>query len=237
MDEKTIAKAERQVKASELDACETADNEDEVADKTANDQDRDGVEVWVDGAVYNAGTRREVGACGVFVASSHPCNKGSFVHKVATPPFKLTNQYMELHAAHAGLEVAMNIMSNQVANAPPTVYTTSVHVINCMTKWVSIWERTGYITKNKRPVQHTDFIRSIRQLQNASGGQFVRILIEKNGGPSEHTTEPAPERESVHERNHRQAVLLASQAAADGGRIGCKKTPLGVMANKMLFPP
>lgn len=177
-----------------------------------------GVEVWVDGAVYNAGTRMQVGALGIFVADAHPENKSIFVHDVCTPPFKLTNQYMELCAARAGLETAVRIIDMLGHKLHPTVYTTSVHVINCMTNWVNIWERTGYVTKNKRPVQHTDFIRNLRRLQQASGGQFVRI-----NPTNDH-----------HGRNHSSAVQLAAQAAADGGRVGCRKININLEASTLL---
>jgi ribonuclease HI len=184
--------------------------------------------VWVDGAVFNAGTRRQVGAYGVYVEDGHEENAASFVRHVDTPPHKMTNQYMELYAAHAGMQAAARLAEKhqhqdkdyQSHESAPTVYTTSVHVVNCINKWAPIWERTGYVTKNKRPVQHTDMLRAIRTLQKVCNGRFVCTRTLGN--------------DARHGHHHRQASLLAAQAAAEGGRIGCSKQRVRVLSDALL---
>jgi len=60
-----------------------------------------------------------------------------------------TNNRMELTAALHGLEKLKS-------SAEAVVYTDSSYVINGITKWVSGWKRTGWVTKTKQDVLNRD---------------------------------------------------------------------------------
>ena len=164
------------------------------------------IHVFADGSCYhNNGTRRPIGGVGVFVEEGHPENIGRSVREG-----RITNQNMELLSALMGLQVIARIWQ---PGEHATLYTDSIYVMNCMTKWTQIWEVNGWTTKNKRPVQNGDILRAMLPIAKQCCVTFVRV--QPHGEPGK---ELEDERLAA---GNRGAAALAMLAATDGSRSGC----------------
>jgi ribonuclease HI len=86
----------------------------------------------------------------------------------------VTNQTMELHAALLGLQAIDRLWS---AGDVCVVITSSVYVINCMTKWIVRWEQTGWITKNKRVVRNVDTFKAMLHIVKKCSVTFVHHRV------------------------------------------------------------
>jgi hypothetical protein len=97
---------------------------------------------------------------------------------------------MELAAAHAGLQAIDAIMENDEVVAPtptptptptrtppPKLYTASSYVMSCMTKWLSRWEKTGWITKQRRAVQNGETLRKMAEIAHRRDARFEFVSI------------------------------------------------------------
>ena len=132
--------------------------------------------MYTDGACIHPGTKRQTGVCSVFVS---PGNVHNAVR--STREGHVTNQTMELAAALAGLEaIDAILLADPAAEAEmpcPTVYTASSYVMSCMTKWLPRWERTGWITKQRRAVQNGDVLRKMAEIARRRNVRFMFVAI------------------------------------------------------------
>jgi ribonuclease HI len=155
-----------------------------------------GGRVFTNGAVMHPGTRRSVGAYAVWVDGGRA---GSGARWTRTG--RITNQTMELAGALAGLE-AIDAAAEAAAAAacetregaagceqprggasdsggsgeePATLYTSSHYVMNCMTRWLPRWEATGWVTKQRRPVQNGEIVRKMAEIVRRRPVRFVRV--------------------------------------------------------------
>ena len=137
-----------------------------------------GGRVFTNGAVMHPGTRRSVGAYAVWVEGGRA---GSGARWTRTG--RITNQTMELAGALAGLE-AIDAAAEAAAAAaaascepqePATLYTSSHYVMNCMTRWLPRWEATGWVTKQRRPVQNGEIVRKMAEIVRRRPVRFVRV--------------------------------------------------------------
>ena len=165
------------------------------------------VEAYADGACFhNNGTRRPIGGIGVYVTDGHVENIGRNVRDG-----RITNQNMELLAAMIGLQALDRMW---IPGDTTILYTDSIYVMNCMTKWIKIWEVNGWMTKNKRPVQNGDILRAMLPIMKRCAVLFERVA------PYERFSEEDIVKDR-HLVGNRGAALLAMQAATDGSRSGC----------------
>ncbi|AOW00712.1 ribonuclease H-like domain-containing protein [Yarrowia lipolytica] len=74
-----------------------------------------------------------------------------------------TNQ----RAERAAVQRALEILSTQTDNRMYQICTDSEYVINCLSKWVTTWQKNGWINARGLPVCNRDLIRDITNL-NAS---------------------------------------------------------------------
>lgn len=66
-----------------------------------------------------------------------------------------TNQRAELTAVQRALEIAPRYRD-------VTIFTDSKYAIDCVTNWFTNWEKNGWLTATKKPVENKDLIQEIR---------------------------------------------------------------------------
>jgi ribonuclease HI len=131
-----------------------------------------GFVAYTDGVCIHPGTKRHVGVYSVFIASAHASNAVR-----CTREGHITNQTMELAGALAGLEALDVILASASAVEAPLLYTSSNYVMCCMTRWLPRWERTGWITKQRRAVQNGDILRKMAEIMHRRNVRFVYVAI------------------------------------------------------------
>ena len=182
------------------------DNDDSIIVNVSVDNDDSIINVFVDGACFQNGAKRPIGGVGVFVANDNSHNVSRSIRTG-----RITNQIMELEAARAGLDVIHRLWA---PHRTAVLYTDSIYVMNCLTKWVFRWETNGWITKNKRTVQNVDIIkRMFGHVKDCNHTiTFKRIRIDPTTDPNDYTR---------YQLLLLEAEQLARQAAMAGSRSGC----------------
>ncbi len=210
------------------------------------------VRVFTEGACFFSGTRRECGALGVYVSgpSLQSYSRARFVRGHG-----ITNQSMQLEAVKQGLTVIAELQhSREQQGLAPIQYqcvTSSAYVIKFLYKWSVIWERTGWMTKNKQDVKNALVLRDLldlsKRLSNMTVIHWARVgAAGRATGPSDEGDEAGcddaglagdagcagddggggdcgdGEVASECKHGHRRAMELAAHAAHEGGRIGCR---------------
>ena len=88
-----------------------------------------------------------------------------------------TNNRMELTAALSALEYVGELGAKSVI-----VHTDSSYVINGITKWVAGWQRSGWLTKEKKPVLNRDLwerlVAAVESLKKSTANNGVGVKIE-----------------------------------------------------------
>lgn len=100
---------------------------------------------------------------------------GDSCMELAGNAVKATNNQMEL----AGVEAVLSDAGALSWDGPITLYSDSMYVINGLTKWAKGWERNGWITSTKTPVENKGQWQNLLQLMKEYG---TRISIEKVKG-------------------------------------------------------
>lgn len=88
---------------------------------------------------------------------------------------RATNNQMEL----AGVEAVLSDSGAKAWEGPVVVYSDSMYVINGMTKWAHGWERNGWITSAKTPVENKVQWQNLLKLIREYG---KRLSVEKVKG-------------------------------------------------------
>lgn len=220
--------------------------------------------IFTDGLSVHTGTKSHVGVYSVWIDEDHPDNNAWWTKEGA-----ITNQSMELAGVNAGLNVIsrMNALSendnfvrhsindsdipsqtlSKRSRTRHILYSTSHYVMNCMTKWLPRWERTGWITKQNRTVHNGTMLKNMADMARENNVEFVRVppeLLNVNiagGSPSSSLVDPhvfvCPPRVPVHdsdaETNNvfdesvisgmKKARRSLTSAANDGTHSGCMK--------------
>ena len=194
------------------------------------------VTIYVDGSSYFAGTRRECGAVGVHVACDtlQHLSFGKCICKRKGQV--ITNQAMQLEALKQGLMLvaclardtgeeeqasdadAVPCEGRALSSAPTTskwaafeCVTGSAYVMKFLHRWCPIWERTGWVTKNKQPVKNATVLSELLALYQSMPGVGVRHWEAAADAPCGSADRPG----------HGRACELAAAAAYEGSRIGC----------------
>lgn len=110
-------------------------------------QKTDRIVIFSDGA--SKGNPGPGGWAAVVVAGDKVMELGGFEKHT-------TNNRMELRAAIEGLRDA-----HVSGGAQTVVYTDSSYVINGITKWITNWKKSGWRTKDKKPVVNQDLWQSL----------------------------------------------------------------------------
>ena len=128
-----------------------------------------GMVVYTNGECIHAGTKKRTGVYSIWIAPGHAANAARW-----TREGHVTNQTMELAGALAGLEAIDAHSDGAVHN---TLYTSSSYVMCCMTRWLPRWERTGWITKQRRAVQNGEVLRRMAAIAHRRAVLFSYVSI------------------------------------------------------------
>ncbi len=100
---------------------------------------------------------------------------GEHAMEIAGNAERATNNQMEL----AAVEAVLSDSGALAWDGPVTVLSDSMYVINGMTKWAKGWERNGWITSTKTPVENKTQWQNLLRLMREYGN---RLHIEKVKG-------------------------------------------------------
>ncbi len=124
--------------------------------------------IYTDGA--SRGNPGKGGWAAVVIADTHAMELvGNVDHA--------TNNQMEL----AGVEAVLSDSGAKAWDGPVVVYSDSMYVINGMTKWAHGWERNGWVTSAKTPVENKAQWQNLLALIREYG---KRLSVEKVKGHS-----------------------------------------------------
>ena len=110
------------------------------------------------------------------------------------------------------------------SNIKNIIYSTSHYVINCMTKWLPRWERTGWITKQRRQVHNGVVLKHMADIAHANNVEFVRVPPELvNSDMVGVRNKSADKFDPMIINGMRSAREALMDAALDGNHSGCSK--------------
>jgi ribonuclease HI len=122
--------------------------------------------IYTDGA--SRGNPGKGGWAAIVLADTH-------VMEIVGNTDHATNNQMEL----AGVEAVLSDSGAKAWEGPVVVYSDSMYVINGMTKWAHGWERNGWITSTKTPVENKVQWQNLLKLIREYG---KRLSVEKVKG-------------------------------------------------------
>ena len=110
------------------------------------------INVFTDGSCTRNGKTGARGGIGVFFADGDPRN---FSGPQIGP--RHSNQLGELQAIRKCLEILYPVRNS----AKIVLYTDSMYGINCLTKWIVNWKKSGWKNSKKQDVAHKELIQEI----------------------------------------------------------------------------
>jgi ribonuclease HI len=117
------------------------------------------VNIFCDGACINNGRRGARASYGVVAYRSGSAGLGEEIFRTAaalSPSEPQTNQRGELHGLAAAVTYAITAM--RAGATTIRIYTDSEYALNCITKWVPGWQRSGWRRADGTPVLHRDIL-------------------------------------------------------------------------------
>lgn len=80
-----------------------------------------------------------------------------------------TNNRMEMRAV-------IEALKNTPPNSQVKIYSDSAYVINCFKQnWIDKWEKNGWITSAKKPVENKDLWLEMRQLEKERHVEWIKV--------------------------------------------------------------
>jgi len=130
-----------------------------------NTTQKDIFHIFTDGACTNNGTKAAKGGYGVHFFSSPDRSLDLAEALMSNEP--QTNNRGELRAIQAAIDfVETNKEELYSKFNTITVWSDSEYSINCLTKWLPKWRKSGWVKSDGKEIQNLDLIRSISdQLQ------------------------------------------------------------------------
>ncbi len=137
--------------------------------------------IYTDGACTHNGLSNAQAGIGVFFGDDDPRNISEPVPEgfvKSEPQIKApTNQLAELYAIARAMEVC--VADSLVRNQTILLYTDSRYSINCLTKWITTWEKNRWILTNGHPVKHQALIKSMKEQMNHLNITFCHVAGHK----------------------------------------------------------
>lgn len=203
--------------------------------------------VFTDGMSVHSGTKSHLGVYSVWIDDNHPENNAWW-----TKEGTITNQSMELAGVNAGLHAIQRLNAtseegledferksidlhiplraessssySRSSRVKKIIYSSSHYVMNCMTKWLPRWERTGWITKQKRAVHNGGMLRNMAEIAHAHEVEFARVPPELLNDDQSSGSSPLYSLvDPFVLRGMRNARRALSDAANEGSHSGCVK--------------
>ena len=103
---------------------------------------------------------------------------GGFVMEVAGSEKKATNNQMELQAVYEVLTDKAAL----AAKEPIVIHSDSAYVVNGLTSWVWAWEKKGWITTQKTPVENSDLWKKLLVLLKKYGDRLTLSKVSGHSG-------------------------------------------------------
>jgi len=136
--------------------------------------------IFTDGSstVYHDKHNLRYGGIGVYVEDNTFLNFSK-----GYAGYDISNQLMELKACLYGILIYIKYIKKNNSNEQLYIYTDSMYVINCITKWAKQWELNDWKKSKNAEILHVDVIKKIYKLYNKYNINFVHI--------NSHTKEPS----------------------------------------------
>lgn len=183
---------------------QTSINESEVVALPRVEPERSLISIFCDGACINNGRRGARASYGV-VAYRGGGGIGVELYtaaQVLSSAEPQTNQRAELRGLAAALAYA-----ETAAHAGATtihIYTDSEYALNCLTKWITGWQRNGWRRSDGSPVLHRDIIEPFYDTWNALRGIVFAHHVTAHTG-----------RDDAISRGNERADMLARNALSN----------------------
>jgi ribonuclease HI len=110
--------------------------------------------IYCDGSCINNGRRGARAGFGVSI--QRDSTEVSAVSELLRADEPQTNQRAELRALSSAVQHALS--AAQAGATTVRIYTDSEYAINCLTKWVPTWKRSGWRKQSGEPVLHKDIL-------------------------------------------------------------------------------
>ena len=124
------------------------DNNNIINSSINNNNNISEINIYTDGACSHNGTKNAKAGIGIYISDN--VNISERLEGLQT------NQRAELYAILKALQV-INISDYSKIN----IYTDSMYSINCVTKWIKLWLKNGWLDKKKKPIKNRDLISKI----------------------------------------------------------------------------
>ncbi|VVC25356.1 Ribonuclease H-like domain,Ribonuclease H domain,Ribonuclease H1, eukaryote,Ribonuclease H1, N- [Cinara cedri] len=112
--------------------------------------------VYTDGACLSNGFAEAAGGLGVWFGPNNPLNLSEKLSGLQT------NNHAEIHCTIRAIERVKLTGIKRI-----NIHTDSEYVINCVTKWVPIWEKNGWKTTARKPVKNIDILKLLQKKINS----------------------------------------------------------------------
>jgi ribonuclease HI len=122
------------------------------------------ITIYTDGACSGNQFDNNLGGWGAIVSWGH---KQKQIHGGVK---NTTNQRMELTACIKALEEI------KVTHIPIELYSDSAYIVNCFNqRWYEKWEKNGWKTAKKQPVENMDLWKRLIRLTRAMNVTFIKV--------------------------------------------------------------
>ena len=115
------------------------------------------INIYVDGSCIFNGKKNAIGGYGIYF----PHNPKLNISKKYTFDSPATNQKCELYAMYKAIKIC-----NKLTYAEYNIYTDSMYVINCLTKWIKAWENNNWLKKDNEAPLNLDLIKKLWNVYN-----------------------------------------------------------------------
>ena len=146
----------------------------------------DKIIVYTDGSCINNGKKNSIGSIGIFFSDNDSDNLSQIIDNNGC---KITNETMELLAIIQAIKIIEKKIMNGTNIKIIYIYTDSMYIINCMTKWYTSWVNSNWKKKNGEDVKNKDLIQTLYNLKN----KYITIFKHVRSHQSEPTNKNSDE--------------------------------------------
>ncbi|KAL9106202.1 MAG: hypothetical protein Q9227_008735 [Pyrenula ochraceoflavens] len=161
--------------------------------------------IYTDGSSLSNGKVGSRAGVGVYFGPDNPDNVSE-----ALKGSRQTNQRAELTAILRALEIAPR-------HRDVTIFTDSRYAIDCVTNWYKNWEKNGWVTAAKKPVENKELVQEVRELIEARDWANKQTLFNWVKGHNDDPGNVAADRLAI---NGARSNLLSN------GNVGARKDAL-----------
>lgn len=133
--------------------------------------------LYIDGSCINNGKKNAKGGIGLYIDTNLDVikKKEISINSIKIKNCVPTNQKTELMAMLIALNIIQRITQYNI-DFICTIFTDSKYVLNCVTQWISNWEKNRWITSNKQKIKNEEIIKNIANLLHKLNNQEIKYL-------------------------------------------------------------